>query len=165
MTLHPKLPIYLTTKRLKIILYTMKIEVEKFKEFLDVKKMRFTKGRKAIIEEILSLPNAHLDVEEIFARLRKRGVNVSRATLYRTLSLLVKGGVLKAVSLGEGHSHFESGISKKIHGHMICGECKKVIEFESEEIKNILERIAYYRRFSINSVEIEVLGICNRHKK
>ncbi len=141
----------------------MKIEVERFKEFLDTKRMRFTKGRKAIIEELFSFPDTHLDAEEIFRKLKERGINVSRATLYRTLSLLVKGGVLKAVSLGEGHSHFELGISKKIHGHMICRECKKVIEFDSEEIKNFLEKIAQRNKFSIHSVEIEVLGICKKH--
>lgn len=142
----------------------MKIEVERFKEFLDTKRMRFTKGRKAIIEEIFSLPGTHLDAEEIFRKLKERGINVSRATLYRTLSLLVKGGVLKSVSLGEGHSHFELGISKKIHGHMICGKCKRVIEFDSEEMKNFLEKLAQRNKFSIHSVEIEVLGICKKHE-
>lgn len=143
----------------------MKIEVEKFKEFLDLKKMRFTKGRKAIIEEILSFRDAHLDAEEILRKLREKRISVSRATLYRTLSLLVKGGVLKAVSLGEGHVHFELGISKGIHGHMICNECKKVIEFESEDIKKILNKLAEKNKFTIHSVEIEILGQCKKHIK
>jgi len=142
----------------------MKIEVERFKEFLDTKNMRFTKGRKAIIEELFSLPDTHLDAEEILRKLREKGIGVSRATLYRTLSLLVKGGVLKAVSLGEGHSHFELGVSKKIHGHMICKECKKIIEFDSEEIKNFLEKLAKKKGFSIQSVEIEVFGVCKKHE-
>jgi Fur family ferric uptake transcriptional regulator len=142
----------------------MKIEVERFKNFLDTKKMRFTKGRKAIIEELISLPDTHLDAEEILRKLREKGIGVSRATLYRTLSLLVKGGVLKAVSLGEGHSHFELGVSKKIHGHMICKECKKIIEFDSEEIKNFLEKLAKKKGFSIQSVEIEVFGVCKKHE-
>lgn len=143
----------------------MKIEVEKFKEFLDFKKMRFTKGRKAIIEEILSFCDTHLDAEEILKKLREKGISISRATLYRTLSLLVKGGVLKAVTLGEGHSHFELGISKKIHGHMICRECKEIIEFEAEEVKKILNELAKKNKFSIHSVEIEILGQCKKHKK
>jgi Fur family ferric uptake transcriptional regulator len=126
--------------------------------------MRFTKGRKAIIEELFSLPDTHLDAEEILRKLREKGIGVSRATLYRTLSLLVKGGVLKAVSLGEGHSHFELGVSKKIHGHMICKECKKIIEFDSEEIKNFLEKLAKKKGFSIQSVEIEVFGVCKKHE-
>lgn len=97
-------------------------------------------------------------------KLKEKGINVSRATLYRTLSLLVKGGVLKAVSLGEGHSHFELGVSKKIHGHMICNVCKKIIEFNSEEIKNFLEKLAKKKGFSIQSVEIEVFGVCKNHE-
>lgn len=143
----------------------MKIEVQKFKEYLDLKRMRFTKGRRAIIEEILSFSNTHLDAEEILKKLREKGINVSRATLYRTLSLLVKGGVLKAISLGEGHSHFELGISKQIHGHMICRECKKIIEFESDDLSNLLAKIAEKNRFSISSVEIEIFGFCKKHEK
>lgn len=143
----------------------MKIEVEKFKEYLDLKRMRFTKGRKVIIEEILSFSDTHLDAEEILKKLREKGINVSRATLYRTLSLLVKGGVLKAVSLGEGHSHFELGIYRQIHGHMICSECKKVIEFESDDLNNLLAKIAEKNRFSISSVEIEIFGHCKKHEK
>lgn len=77
----------------------------RFKEFLDTKRMRFTKGRKAII-----------------------------------------------------------GDFKKIHGHMICRECKRVIEFDSEEIKNFLEKLAQRNKFSIGSVEIEVIGICKNHE-
>lgn len=143
----------------------MKIEVEKFKEYLDLKKMRFTRGRKAIIEEILSFSDTHLDAEEILRKIREKGINVSRATLYRTLSLLVKGGVLKVVSLGEGHGHFEPGISKKIHGHMICNECKKIIEFESDELSSLLKRIAKKNKFIIKSVGIEVFGLCEEHEK
>ncbi len=143
----------------------MKIEVEKFKEYLDLKRMRFTKGRKAVIEEILSFRDTHLDAEEILKKLIEKEISVSRATLYRTLSLLVKGGVLKAVTLGEGHSHFELGISKRIHGHMVCLECKEVIEFEVEEVKKNLNKLAEKNKFSIHSVEIEILGQCKRHRK
>ncbi len=143
----------------------MKIEVEKFKEFLDIKRMRFTKGRQAIIEEILSFPDTHLDAEEIYKRLREKGTKVSRATLYRTLSLLVKGGVLKAISLGEGHSHFELGLSKKIHGHLICIYCKEVKEFQGDEIREILKKLVKKHGFSLQNVEIQVFGLCKKHKK
>ncbi|MGQ9619140.1 MAG: Fur family transcriptional regulator [Candidatus Aminicenantia bacterium] len=101
----------------------------------------------------------------MFQRLQSKGVKVSRATLYRTLSFLVRGGVLKTVSLGEDHSHFELGFSEEMYGHFICIECKNVKEFNSEKIKEILEKLSKKTEFSIKSIEIQLFGICKVHKK
>ena len=103
--------------------------------------LRYTEQRKAIWEEIRN-SNEHRDAEDIYLKLKSNGVSVSRATVYRTIDVLVKNRLVRKMDVGEGRSLFEPRLDDKHHDHMICIDTGNIIEFYNEELENLQDKIA-----------------------
>ena len=106
---------------------------EKFIEALKQENLKFTNQRFAIFEDVL-YGKKHRECEEILQSLSKKDVNVSRATVYRTLDILVKYELIRKMDIGDGRIRYEGKIDDPHHDHMICVETGKIIEFVSDEI-------------------------------
>jgi Fur family ferric uptake transcriptional regulator len=133
--------------------------IEVFAEYLNSKNLKLTKERKAVLEEIF-LHQGHLEAEELWHNLRKRKKRASRATIYRTLDLLVHSGIVRKVDLGHGHSHYELMLDHPHHEHMICLNCGKVIEFSDKIIENALNKLCKKNRFKQTSHRFQIFGYC-----
>ena len=103
--------------------------------------LRYTEQRKAIWDEIRD-SNEHRDAEDIYLKLKSNGVSVSRATVYRTIDVLVKNRLVRKMDVGEGRSLFEPRLDNKHHDHMICIDTGDIIEFYNEELENLQDKIA-----------------------
>ena len=103
--------------------------------------LRYTAQRQAVWDEIRK-SNEHRDAEEIYLKLKSDGVRVSRATVYRTIDVLVKNRLVRKMDVGDGRSLFEPRLDDKHHDHMICLETGKIVEFFDEELENLQDRIA-----------------------
>ena len=103
--------------------------------------LRYTAQRQAVWDEIRK-SNEHRDAEEIYLKLKSDGVRVSRATVYRTIDVLVKNRLVRKMDVGDGRSLFEPRLDDKHHDHMICLETGNIIEFFDEELENLQDRIA-----------------------
>ena len=103
--------------------------------------LRYTEQRKAIWDEI-RYSNEHRDAEDIYLKLKSNGVSVSRATVYRTIDVLVKNRLVRKMDVGEGRSLFEPRLDDKHHDHMICIDTGDIIEFYNEELENLQDKIA-----------------------
>jgi len=103
--------------------------------------LRYTDQRKAIWDEIRN-SNEHRDAEDIYLKLKSNGVSVSRATVYRTIDVLVKNRLVRKMDVGEGRSLFEPRLDDKHHDHMICIDTGDIIEFYNEELENLQDKIA-----------------------
>lgn len=103
--------------------------------------LRYTEQRKAIWDEIRD-SNEHRDAEDIYLKLKSNGVSVSRATVYRTIDVLVKNRLVRKMDVGEGRSLFEPRLDDKHHDHMICIDTGDIIEFYNEELENLQDKIA-----------------------
>ena len=114
---------------------------EKFIEALKQENLKFTNQRFAIFEDVL-YGKKHRECEEILQSLSKKDVNVSRATVYRTLDILVKYELIRKMDIGDGRIRYEGKIDDPHHDHMICVETGKIIEFVSDEIEMIQDKIA-----------------------
>ncbi|MCG8343946.1 MAG: transcriptional repressor, partial [Chlorobiales bacterium] len=77
-----------------------------FKELMKAQGYRCTRERITVLKEIYESDN-HLDADEIFVRLKKKGVSISRATVYHTLDLLFKFHLVNKIDLGHKHTHYE----------------------------------------------------------
>ena len=73
------------------------------KEILQKEGLRYTQQRKQIWIEIKN-SSEHRDAEDIYLSLRKNGVNVSRATIYRTIDIFVKNRLVRKMDVGDGRS-------------------------------------------------------------
>jgi len=143
----------------------MKKELEVLHKYLSTHKLKLTRTRRLIFEEIFSSKEVHPNAYEIYQKLKKKGKKVSLATIYRTLSLLVKSGLVSEIDLGEDHSHYEPEIVKLTHGHLVCISCGRVQEFSDEKILAMLNKIGKESRFKTDKFSIQVFGYCKSCKK
>ena len=119
---------------------SQKIEKD-FKELLAKEGLKSTSARISILEDILS-SNDHRECEEIYADLLRKKINVSRATVYRTLDVLVKYDYVRKLDIGDGRIRYEKKLGTSHHDHMICIETGDIIEFHNEEIERLQDEIA-----------------------
>ena len=115
--------------------------IELLIEALKKEGLRFTEQRKSIWDEITSSDD-HREAEDIFLALRKKNINVSRATVYRTIDVLFKNNLVRKLDIGDAPSKYENKINSHHHDHMICLETGDIIEFYNEEIENLQDEIA-----------------------
>ncbi len=115
-------------------------EYKVLKDILKNEGLRFTKQRQAIWDEIKS-SKEHQDVDNIYFNLQKREISVSRATVYRTIEVLVKNKLVSKMDVGDGKSRYELELNQKHHDHMICLETGDIIEFYNQELEELQEKI------------------------
>lgn len=125
-----------------------KASLEILKSVLVKEKLRLTDQRIAIWNQIRN-SKKHMDVEEIFSLLRKKKKIVSRATIYRTLDVLVRNRLIRKMDVGDGYSLYEPRLDNDHHDHMICEDTGDIIEFFSEELELLQEKIAREHGYTV----------------
>ena len=119
-----------------------------------------TQQREAVAELVFS-SSGHLSVDDIEARLRDAGERIGKATIYRTLDLLVRSQLVEEHDFGEGFRRYEHRLSAQpVHEHLICLECGKVLEFRSEEIQRIESRVQAEHGFLPARHRLDIYGLC-----
>jgi Fur family ferric uptake transcriptional regulator len=110
---------------------------ERIYEFIQASGLRRTMQRDAIIEAAFSHTD-HYTAEELLTRARVLEPSVSRATVYRTLPLLVESGLLKELDLGKDQMFYDPNyIDHPRHSHLICVDCNRIVEFEDRNIDTL----------------------------
>ena len=103
--------------------------------------LRHTDQRQAIWDEIRN-SSEHRDAEDIYLKLKEGKVKVSRATVYRTIDVLVKNRLVRKMDVGEGRSLYEPRLDDGHHDHMICLDTGDIIEFYNKELEDLQDTIA-----------------------
>jgi Fur family ferric uptake transcriptional regulator len=134
-------------------------EERKFREYLEVEGLKFTPERRIVLKKVFSIHN-HFEAEDIVLSLRVDGERISRASVYRTLNLLLMSGLLSPVHSAEKHGHFEHTFGHEHHDHFICSECKEVLEFADENLEAALLLACRKHGFNVASHKLEVYGLC-----
>src|ERR1051326_3849620 len=93
--------------------------IAKFADFLQQQGLKLTSEREALLREIFSI-HYHFEADELLVKLKQNNLKISRATVYRTLELLVKAGLVRRVPLGEDHYHYEPVSGNSHHDHLVC---------------------------------------------
>ena len=138
----------------------MNKEFTRFQVYLRSHGLKLTRARELVFREILSTPGIHPNADEIRRRLRAKKKEIGLATIYRTLNLLVRSGLVTAVDLGEGHSHFEPEWTETAHGHLICLSCGRVQEFAQANIQDAIHRIGEEKGYRLDKFSLQVFGFC-----
>ena len=115
--------------------------IKNFKLALKKEGLKFTEQRFQLFK-FLYKNKGHYECEELINKLNKKNQKVSRATIYRTLDILVKYNFVRKIVLDDGIARYENKISSKHHDHMICIETGDIIEFYDDDIERIQEEIA-----------------------
>jgi Fur family ferric uptake transcriptional regulator len=137
------------------------MENEIFRNFLRKKGLKLTKERTAVLSEVYSF-HGHFEPEYLYSRIKDSGSKASRASVYRTLSLLVECGLVKRVTRTEKGNVYEHTYGHAHHDHMICDICGEIIEFYSESLENIQDEICEKNSFVGSSHALEIRGRCEK---
>ena len=132
---------------------------EILKQVLHKENLRYTQQRQEVWDEICA-SDEHQDAENIYNSLRKRQIKESRATVYRTIDVLVKNNLVRRLNLGDGRSRFENKIGIEHHDHIVCLDCRKIVEFMDETIEKMQIRIAKEQGFEIVRHVHQLFGRC-----
>ncbi len=128
------------------------------------KKLR-EKGLKATPQRLLILniikEGGHIDIEDIYNKLKKIIPSISIATIYKNLKLLVDKGIIKDVNISSFKQMYE--VNTKEHIHLICKKCRKIydLDFREIDIKNFIEKKIDDK---IDKIEINVFFLCEKCK-
>ncbi len=139
------------------------MEKENFQDFILSKGLRTTKKRNEIFDEVLKT-EGHFDPDELYMRLKQKGSKVSRASVYRTIPLLVEIGLIEEVERVDKHAHYERVSVESHHDHMICMKCGRVIEFYSPTLEMLQDELCLRENFTKVRHSLEIYGVCNKCK-
>lgn len=133
-------------------------------DFIEQKGLRKTTQRDAIIEAAFST-REHYTAEELLVMARKNEPSVSRATVYRTLPLLVECGVLKEMDFGKEFKYYDPNYNDHpFHNHLICVDCDKIVEFEDINIDTLENCISKRLGFSPAKKTVRIEARCDTLK-
>ncbi|NOZ08724.1 MAG: transcriptional repressor [FCB group bacterium] len=132
---------------------------ENFASALKQENLKRTPQRFAILEELVS-SDEHRECTDIYFALRNQGISVSRATVYRTMDILVKYDFARRLDIGDGIARYESKVGISHHDHLICLECGKIIEFLNRDIESLQQSICNDFDFDMIRHTHQIFGVC-----
>ena len=138
---------------------------QKIYDYIEKKGLRKTVQREAIIQAAFSTTE-HYTAEELIAMAQRIEPSVSRATVYRTLPLLVESGQVREIDVGKDHKTYDPNfVNRPHHNHIICVDCQRVIEFEDHYIETLEDCISKRLGFSPCSKSVRIEATCDKLKK
>ena len=131
-----------------------------FERFLRKRALKLTPQRKRIFERAFAT-HEHFSAETLYGWMREeRGPKVSRATVYRTLGLLLEGGFLGSLERPGGELVYEHIAGHRHHDHMVCLACGRIEEFHDERIESLQEEACRRKGFRLVSHDHRLFGYC-----
>jgi len=123
---------------------------------------RLTPQREVILHIFQELPQGeHLSAEDLYERLETENEGISLSTIYRTLKLMARMGILRELELGEGHKHYELNQPyPHHHHHLICVRCNMTIEFKNDSILKIGAKTAQKEGYQLLDCQLTIHAIC-----
>ena len=133
--------------------------MDNFRTVLRKEGLKITPQRIAVLKEVIK-DKGHRESEDIYLAIKNSKTYVSRATVYRTLNILVQNQFVRKLNLGDGRERYESKINSLHHDHLICVMCRKIVEFVDSDIEMLQEKIAKKYQFSLTRHVHQLFGIC-----
>ena len=132
-----------------------------FAAYLRQHNLPVTEQRLAVAEVVLGA-DGHLSADEVEQQLAARGVSVGTATIYRTLDVLVRSGLVVERDFGEGFRRFEAARDIPHHEHLICTVCGTVREFRDERLDRMTTLAAETHGYVRQRHRLVIYGVCDR---
>ncbi len=135
-----------------------------FSNYLKKHALKVTPERITILNEISRISH-HFDPDTLLIKLKTNHSKISRATIYRTLDLLVDCDLVMKNVLGNNTILYEKKYDNPVHDHFQCVSCGKIIEFFEPDITVIHQNLAHTHNVKITDYTHHVFGRCARCKE
>jgi Fur family ferric uptake transcriptional regulator len=132
--------------------------------YMERKGLRSTSQRR-LVSEVFFRTGGHLSIDDMLGLVRQQDPKVGYATVYRTMKLLVECGLADERQFDDTVTRFERANHDSHHDHLICLECKRIVEFEDDEIERLQVAAAGRHGFKLMSHKHELYGICDECSK
>ncbi|MCH7562657.1 MAG: transcriptional repressor [Gemmatimonadetes bacterium] len=131
-----------------------------FSRYLREQGLPVTHQREVVADVVFSSVE-HLSVDDIEREMRAVGERIGKATIYRTLDLLVKSNLVAENDFGEGFKRYEHRLSREpLHEHLICLHCGTVAEFHDSAVHQIEALVTAQHGFRPIRHKLEIYGLC-----
>jgi len=130
--------------------------VEKLKR----RSYRLTPQRLAILK-ILAASEGHPSAESIFNQIQAEFPTTSLATVYKTIAMLKEMGEVLELDFGN-HSNRYDGNKPYPHAHLICLECRAVMDADMEVLDTLPQQVAARAGYRLVSHRFDIYGVCPR---
>jgi Fur family ferric uptake transcriptional regulator len=157
----PNIPKVASAARREVLPYEPVCAI--FRRYLHDQKLKFTPERAMMLDAVLRKTGL-FDPETLVADLKELGRRVSRATVYRTLNHLQDAGILKQVFFDNKQSYYEVIAGRQTHDYLICVETGRVVEFNSEKLRQLRDEICGQHGFEPVSHRFQIFGISSLRK-
>ncbi|MEL6459626.1 MAG: transcriptional repressor [Cyanobacteria bacterium J06621_15] len=129
---------------------------------LNAKGWRLTPQREVILQIFQNLPRGkHLSADDLSKLLEKRGEEISLSTIYRTLKLMTRMGLLRELELAEVHKHYElNTTSPNHHHHIVCAQCNMTIEFDNSTILKQAIKQVEKSHLELIDCQLTIYAVC-----
>ncbi len=129
-------------------------DIELIIERIELRGHRITEGRRRVIQAVLKQPS-HFTVEDVLQSTRR----VGRATVFRTMRLLLDLNIVCRVLLDGGSLHYRIS-SRGHHHHLVCNDCGRVEDFTGCDVAPLVQALAAAMKYEIDGHWLEVYGRC-----
>lgn len=130
-----------------------------FREFLRDRGLKYTDERQDILRAVMH-NDEHFEAEQLLLDMRQKDSRVGKATVYRTLKLLVACGIVKEVHFSNKQVHYEHTYGQDPHDHMVCRRCGRIIEFGAADVVRLRAALAAQHRFHALAHRFQITGLC-----
>jgi Fur family transcriptional regulator, ferric uptake regulator len=136
-------------------------EKEQFKSLFKQEHIDNIDDRFAVLETFLQTEN-HISSDILHELLKQKGYDFSSGFVRDTLKLLCRYGFAQKNKFDNGVARYEHRHLGQHHDHMICTKCRKIIEFQNNDLERLQKRISSIHGFHMLQHKMEIYGICNQ---
>lgn len=134
--------------------------MDKFRQRLQEEGLKSTRQRDVIVEAFFSL-DEHISADELLDEVRATQPTIGYATVYRTLKLLVELDLAITKNFGDGTTRYDPIFDQDPqHDHLICVDCRSIVEFANEQISEQLQQVAEQMGYQLTRKKLELYAEC-----
>ena len=134
---------------------------QRLTEYLERKGLLKTPERFVMLEEIYQR-DGHVDVDGLYDAMLNRKLRVSRTTVYNNLEIMAECGLVRKLRFGTNKARYEKALGCRQHHHLVCLDCRKVIDFCDPRLGQIQQGVGDTLGFLVHGHELVIYGHCNQ---
>src|SRR5258706_10463997 len=117
-------------------------------------------GPRLTILEVLEKSGGHITSAELLAQVEAHDPSIGRASVFRTLDLMIKLGIVWTSVQGGSTVHYML-MPGGHHHHIICTNCDKLIEFEDCRLEALITTLEREHGVHVEGHLLELYGMCS----